>query len=224
MFFCPPCPEAAGGRSPGWGAPPPCPSSSHPRAESWLEDDGGPGPALHWGLSQMCSSGGAGVQQAALPAPQQQGCTVCYNPTLPSSPPPDIDECAQGLHNCSQLCLNTPGTHTCLCHPGFRPLDPAASRCLGEYLQCPATCRCGVLPGCPGSRDAQGCPVVLTALVLGGRMDRLWLCRRWWSKETSATQQPWDQAVAGSPAFVPWSCPPHALSIPCPAHARQSQL
>ncbi|OPJ84339.1 cartilage acidic protein 1 isoform B [Patagioenas fasciata monilis] len=45
-------------------------------------------------------------------------------------PPHDIDECAQGLHNCSQLCTNTPGAHTCHCHPGFHPLDPAASQCL----------------------------------------------------------------------------------------------
>ncbi|XP_009885993.1 PREDICTED: cartilage acidic protein 1 [Charadrius vociferus] len=42
----------------------------------------------------------------------------------------DIDECAQGLHNCSQLCTNTPGAHACHCRPGFRPLDPAASQCL----------------------------------------------------------------------------------------------
>lgn len=60
---------------------------------------------------------------------------VCYNPMPLSSPPPDIDECAQGLHNCSQLCTNTPGAHACHCRPGFRPLDPAASQCLGEYLQ-----------------------------------------------------------------------------------------
>ncbi|XP_062466411.1 cartilage acidic protein 1 isoform X1 [Pezoporus occidentalis] len=42
----------------------------------------------------------------------------------------DIDECAQGLHNCSQLCTNTPGAFACHCHLGFHPLDPAASQCL----------------------------------------------------------------------------------------------
>ncbi|XP_061228417.1 cartilage acidic protein 1 isoform X1 [Neopsephotus bourkii] len=42
----------------------------------------------------------------------------------------DIDECAQGLHNCTQLCTNTPGAFACHCHLGFHPLDPAASQCL----------------------------------------------------------------------------------------------
>lgn len=59
---------------------------------------------------------------------------TCRNPVPLSSPPPDIDECAQGLHNCSQLCTNTPGAHACHCRPGFHPLDPAASQCRGEYL------------------------------------------------------------------------------------------
>ncbi|XP_030342682.1 cartilage acidic protein 1 isoform X2 [Strigops habroptila] len=42
----------------------------------------------------------------------------------------DIDECAQGLHNCSHLCTNTPGAFACHCRLGFHPLDPTASQCL----------------------------------------------------------------------------------------------
>ncbi|KAL2302912.1 hypothetical protein Nmel_010365 [Mimus melanotis] len=57
-------------------------------------------------------------------------CSRGFEPNEDGTACVDIDECAQGLHNCSQLCTNTPGAHTCLCHPGFRPLDPAASRCL----------------------------------------------------------------------------------------------
>ncbi|XP_064519121.1 cartilage acidic protein 1 isoform X1 [Pseudopipra pipra] len=58
-------------------------------------------------------------------------CSRGFEPNEDGTACVDIDECAQGLHNCSQLCTNTPGAHTCRCHPGFRPLDPAASRCLG---------------------------------------------------------------------------------------------
>lgn len=79
-----------------------------------------------WKHDQMCSTATTGP--CCLPP-------ACCNPVLLSSPPPDIDECAQGLHNCSQLCTNTPGTHTCHCRQGFRPLDPTATLCLGEYLQ-----------------------------------------------------------------------------------------
>ncbi|KAF4791404.1 Cartilage acidic protein 1 [Turdus rufiventris] len=57
-------------------------------------------------------------------------CSRGFEPNEDGTACVDIDECAQGLHNCSQLCTNTPGAHTCLCHPGFRALDAAASRCL----------------------------------------------------------------------------------------------
>jgi len=32
----------------------------------------------------------------------------------------DLDECAQGTSQCSQICLNTPGSFTCGCQPGFQ--------------------------------------------------------------------------------------------------------
>lgn len=99
---------------------------------------------------------------------------TCCNTVPLSSPPPDIDECAQGLHNCSQLCTNTPGAHACRCRPGFHPLDPAASQCLGEYLQAagpaahgahpPAAARCSraalgagmLFPGVPRYAHSPG--------------------------------------------------------------------
>ncbi|XP_041317528.1 cartilage acidic protein 1 isoform X4 [Pyrgilauda ruficollis] len=57
-------------------------------------------------------------------------CSRGFEPNEDGTACVDIDECAQGLHNCSQLCINSPGAHSCLCHPGFQPLDPAASQCL----------------------------------------------------------------------------------------------
>ena len=32
---------------------------------------------------------------------------------------PDINECDEGSHNCSQICQNTQGGFTCSCHDGF---------------------------------------------------------------------------------------------------------
>ncbi|XP_064320002.1 cartilage acidic protein 1 isoform X2 [Phalacrocorax carbo] len=57
-------------------------------------------------------------------------CSRGFEPNEDGTACVDIDECARGLHNCSQLCTNNPGAHTCHCHAGFRPLDPAASLCL----------------------------------------------------------------------------------------------
>ncbi|XP_076194965.1 cartilage acidic protein 1 isoform X1 [Aptenodytes patagonicus] len=57
-------------------------------------------------------------------------CSRGFEPNEDGTACVDIDECAQGLHNCSQLCTNTPGAHACHCRLGFRPLDPAASQCL----------------------------------------------------------------------------------------------
>ncbi|XP_074963811.1 cartilage acidic protein 1 isoform X1 [Phalacrocorax aristotelis] len=57
-------------------------------------------------------------------------CSRGFEPNEDGTACVDIDECARGLHNCSQLCTNNPGAHTCHCHAGFRPLDPAASYCL----------------------------------------------------------------------------------------------
>ncbi|CAM4596478.1 unnamed protein product [Caretta caretta] len=41
----------------------------------------------------------------------------------------DTDECARGMHDCSQLCTDTRGAFACRCHPGFRPDARAASQC-----------------------------------------------------------------------------------------------
>ncbi|CAI8023734.1 Signal peptide, CUB and EGF-like domain-containing protein 1 [Geodia barretti] len=34
--------------------------------------------------------------------------------------PRDINECATANGNCAQMCTNTPGSHTCSCHSGYR--------------------------------------------------------------------------------------------------------
>lgn len=181
-------------------------------------------------LAQFCT--GTIAKCAALKGPgcSKQPCLhlsnrllfppTCYNSTLLSLPPPDIDECAQGLHNCSQLCINSPGAHSCRCHPGFRPLDPAASRCLGEYLQCPpATAWC-----CPGSRGDRGAQLCSQPYCWGAEWTDCG-CAGAGRVSISATQQPWHQAVAGitclcaprspSPGAAP-SCLLHPL--PCPCH------
>lgn len=64
------------GREPRRGSTSSLPQLFPLRAGSWLDGDSAPGPALHWGYSKMCSSEGAGVQQAALPAPHEQGCAA----------------------------------------------------------------------------------------------------------------------------------------------------
>ena len=155
---------------------------------------------------------------------------------LLSSPPPDINECAQGLHNCSQLCTNTPGAHACRCRPGFHPLDPAASHCLGEYLQAagPAAHGCPPPHCCQvshASRDAaswgaQLCspPWSPPAQNLGGKTGRRWLFGSWWSEEASAahpaavgtssgrTTAAWAQALAMTHLHpTPWPDKPRAF-------------
>lgn len=44
----------------------------------------------------------------------------------------DLDECAQGTSQCSQLCLNTPGSFTCACQPGFQ-LDFDGRGCISKF-------------------------------------------------------------------------------------------
>ena len=43
---------------------------------------------------------------------------------------PDIDECRNGTHNCSQTCTNTIGSFTCGCNNGFL-LDTDRATCNG---------------------------------------------------------------------------------------------
>lgn len=31
----------------------------------------------------------------------------------------DIDECLEGTHSCSQICVNNPGSYSCGCNSGF---------------------------------------------------------------------------------------------------------
>ena len=31
----------------------------------------------------------------------------------------DIDECVEEIHQCSQVCHDTPGSYSCSCRPGY---------------------------------------------------------------------------------------------------------
>uniref|UniRef100_A0A7E4V6B3 EGF-like domain-containing protein n=1 Tax=Panagrellus redivivus TaxID=6233 RepID=A0A7E4V6B3_PANRE len=42
----------------------------------------------------------------------------------------DIDECAEGLHNCTQKCVNTDGGYNCACEEGFYSLAPDNVTCV----------------------------------------------------------------------------------------------
>ena len=47
--------------------------------------------------------------------------------------PTDIDECSEGISGCSQLCSNTIGSYSCLCHIGYQ-LDSDNHTCLGKII------------------------------------------------------------------------------------------
>jgi low density lipoprotein-related protein 2 len=41
----------------------------------------------------------------------------------------DVDECAVGLHHCSQICTNLNGSYSCSCHDNFRLSDSLSGVC-----------------------------------------------------------------------------------------------
>ena len=45
----------------------------------------------------------------------------------------DVDECGDGSHNCSQICVNTPGSYYCNCQRGFQ---------LVNGTECEGVCVC----------------------------------------------------------------------------------
>ena len=44
----------------------------------------------------------------------------------------DINECAEGTHHCSQLCMNLKGNYSCSCRQGFRLSDNLSGVCRAE--------------------------------------------------------------------------------------------
>ena len=49
----------------------------------------------------------------------------------------DINECANGLTiDCTQQCINTPGSYECDCYDGYRAITANATQCEGmnEYI------------------------------------------------------------------------------------------
>ncbi|CAI8048165.1 Fibrillin-1, partial [Geodia barretti] len=60
-------------------------------------------------------------------------------------PPPDVDECALGTHNCEQLCENTPGSFICSCRNGYSLSSDDRTcndidECLGNSHGCDQVC------------------------------------------------------------------------------------
>ncbi|XP_063291244.1 cartilage acidic protein 1 isoform X1 [Pelobates fuscus] len=47
-------------------------------------------------------------------------CSRGFEPNEDGTACVDIDECALGTNECKHLCMNTEGSYTCKCHPGFR--------------------------------------------------------------------------------------------------------
>lgn len=58
----------------------------------------------------------------------------------------DIDECANNNDLCAQACINTPGSYTCDCNPGYT-LDPNGFSCIGEMIICSTLTICYIV--CP---------------------------------------------------------------------------
>ena len=54
-------------------------------------------------------------------------------PSLSPSLHSAINQCAEGTHNCSQLCINDGGSFRCSCNAGFQ-LGTDGASCTGMYL------------------------------------------------------------------------------------------
>lgn len=46
---------------------------------------------------------------------------------------PDIKECENGLHNCSQICIELNGSYECGCNAGYE-LQSDNATCSGENI------------------------------------------------------------------------------------------
>ena len=59
--------------------------------------------------------------------------SMCMHPlpSLPPSLPPAINQCAEGTHNCAQLCINDGGSFRCSCNTGFQ-LGADGTSCNGK--------------------------------------------------------------------------------------------
>ncbi|KAK5609465.1 hypothetical protein CRENBAI_007975 [Crenichthys baileyi] len=81
----------------------------------------------------------------------------------------DLDECAEGHHQCQQSCINTFGSFRCSCHVGYQPApDPASCTDVDECLLPAAVTGC--MFGCvntPGSFHCS-CPDGFSQLSADG--------------------------------------------------------
>ena len=46
----------------------------------------------------------------------------------------DIDECSENLDACDHKCINTIGSYTCSCRPGYKLSQKDGTSCNGETL------------------------------------------------------------------------------------------
>ncbi|XP_043958220.1 P-selectin [Gambusia affinis] len=82
----------------------------------------------------------------------------------------DLDECAEGLHQCHQSCINTFGSFRCGCHVGYQPTPDQASCVDVDECLLPAAAT-GCMFGCvntPGSFLCS-CPDGFSRLSADGR-------------------------------------------------------
>ena len=51
----------------------------------------------------------------------------------------DVDECGEGSHDCSQICVNTPGSYYCNCQRGFQLVNDTHCEGICVFV-CVTTC------------------------------------------------------------------------------------
>ncbi|XP_017159479.1 latent-transforming growth factor beta-binding protein 2 isoform X2 [Poecilia reticulata] len=106
--------------------------------------------------------------------------TMCPYPPVPlhgtfyfrnlENPGPNLDECAEGQHQCQQSCINTFGSFRCGCHVGYQPTTDQASCVDVDECLLPAAAT-GCVFGCvntPGSFLCS-CPDGFSRLRADGR-------------------------------------------------------
>jgi len=53
----------------------------------------------------------------------------------------DIDECAnRSTIDCTQQCINTPGSYECDCYDGYQEINTNDTQCEGTYKQLSCAC------------------------------------------------------------------------------------
>ena len=92
----------------------------------------------------------------------------------------DIDECAEGIHSCTQICMNVVGSYSCSCEPGYRLENNGyactdINECADGTHTCAQICTntignytCSCLSGYRLANDSEMCDGELTVLEYMG--------------------------------------------------------